>query len=329
MIPVSVSIEGWFGLSWQQWKRLVAEVPRLGFAGLFLSDHLQISSLGSAPQESLELIVALTHLASHSERIHFGAMVSPLSIREPVLLARQALALDAISGGRAIIGVGAGWNEPEHAMFGYSLGDVPMRMARFEEGLEVITRLLRSAGPASFDGRFFQLHEALLLPRPQRPGGPPMMIGGTGPRRTLPLVARYADRWDAGFLTPEAYRERAAQLDQLLFKAGRMPGDVTRGVTVPVFCGRDSVELEQRVQGARRLSQFATMPLDQLLEEVRAGLSAITGTPEQVAAQLRAYVAAGVDELVIQWCDADDLDGLQFLSEQVLPSLAAPAHKSD
>ncbi|MEP7190315.1 MAG: LLM class flavin-dependent oxidoreductase, partial [Roseiflexaceae bacterium] len=141
--------------------------------------------------------------------------------------------------------------------------------------------------------------------------------------------ARYADRWDAGFLTPEAYRERAAQLDQLLHKAGRMPGDVMRGVTVPVFCGRDSAELEQRVQGLRRWGQFATMPLDQLLEEVRAGLSAITGTPEQVAAQLRAYVAAGVDELVIQWCDADDLEGLQFLAEQVLPSLAAPGHQLD
>lgn len=319
MTPISVSIEGWFGLSWQQWKRLVAEIPRLGFAGLFLSDHLQISSAGSAPQESLELIVALTHLASHSERIHFGAMVSPLSIRDPVLLARQVMALDAISGGRAIIGVGAGWNEPEHAMFGYPLGDVPTRMARFEEGLEVITRLLRSDAPASFDGRFFQLRDALLLPRSPRPGGPPIMIGGTGPRRTLPLVARYADRWDAGFLTPQVYRERAAQLDQLLRQAGRTPRDVTRGVTVPVFCGCDSVELERRVQGLRRLSEFATMPLDQLLEGVHTSLAAITGTSDQVVAQLRAYVAAGVDELVIQWCDADDLEGLKFLAEHVLP----------
>ena len=112
-----------------------------------------------------------------------------------------------------ILGVGAGWDEPNHTMFGYQLGDVATRMARLEDGLEVITHLLRNNGPTSYHGPFFQLREALLLPQPQRPGGPPLLIGGTGPRRTLPLVARYADIWDAGFLTPETFAQRAAHLD--------------------------------------------------------------------------------------------------------------------
>jgi alkanesulfonate monooxygenase SsuD/methylene tetrahydromethanopterin reductase-like flavin-dependent oxidoreductase (luciferase family) len=266
-------------------------------------------------------MVALTYLASHSEQIQFGAMVSPLSVRDPVLLARQALALDALSGGRMIMGVGAGWNAAEHAMFGYALGDVPTRMVRFEEGLEVITRLLRIAEPTSYAGRFFQLHEALLLPRSPRPHGPPIMIGGTGPRRTLPLVARYANRWDAGFLTPDGYHERAAHLDALLQQAGRKPGDLIRSVTVPVFCGNSDAELQQRLQAFRRWGSFAHTPLPQLLEQAHAGLAACIGTPDQVAAQLRRYIDVGIDELVVQWFDADDMEGLQIVAEQVLPQL--------
>src|ERR671916_397539 len=118
-------------------------------------------------------------------------MVSPLSIRDPVLLARQAMALDDLSNGRMILGVGAGWNEAEHSMFGYTLGDMATRMRRLEEGLVVMSRLLRSDGPASFDGHVFRLRDAMLLPRTQRPGGLPILIGGIGPQQTLPLVARY------------------------------------------------------------------------------------------------------------------------------------------
>jgi alkanesulfonate monooxygenase SsuD/methylene tetrahydromethanopterin reductase-like flavin-dependent oxidoreductase (luciferase family) len=232
--------------------------------------------------------VALTYLASHSQRIHFGALVSPLSVRDPVLLAWQAMAIDDLSGGRLIVGVGAGWNQAEHTMFGYPLGDVPTRMARFEEGLEVLTRLLRGDGPTSFEGRFFQLREALLLPRPQRASGPPIMVGGTGPRRTLPLVARYADRWDAGFLTPAAFRERAAQLDALLLQAGRRPDQVWRGLTVPIFCYRNRDELEQRLRGARREGQFETTPADALLAEQYSQMAAISGSPAEVATQIDA-----------------------------------------
>jgi len=320
MIALSLSIEGWFGLNWTHWKRIVAEVEQLGFRGLFVSDHLAMQD--PPAQDSLELIVALTYLADHSERLHFGAMVSPLSIRDPVLLARQAMALDELSNGRMILGVGAGWNEAEHTMFGYNLGDMATRMRRFEEGLDVITRLLRDEEPTSYTGQFFQLHNAQLLPRPPRRGSLPILIGGTGPRRTLPLVARYADIWDAGFLAPDVFRERSALLDQLLQATGRKPGDVKRSVTVPVVCGRSTTELEQRARGVRRWSPFADMPLEQLLEQLPAMLSAIVGTPETVVARMRDYAAAGVDELVIQWCGVDDIDGLNVLADEVLPHFA-------
>jgi alkanesulfonate monooxygenase SsuD/methylene tetrahydromethanopterin reductase-like flavin-dependent oxidoreductase (luciferase family) len=321
MVAISVSIEGWFGLTWSHWKRLVTEVEQLGYAGLFLSDHFLLQD--PPPSDSLELIVALTYLADHTQRVHFGAMVSPLSVRDPVMLARQAGALDDLSGGRMILGVGAGWNEPEHLMFGYDLGDMTTRMARFEEGLEVIARLLRNDGAASYQGQFFQLRDALLLPRPHRPGGPPLLIGGIGPRRTLPLVAHYADIWNANLLNPVAFSERSAHLDRLLLDVGRQPGDVKRTVNIPVFCGRSRTEIEQRVRGFRQWSPFSTMPLDELLDQMYTIWAAIAGTPEQVIEQIRAYEAAGVEEFMVQWFAMDDSDGLKLLAEQVLPHVAS------
>jgi len=316
MVALSISIEGWFGLTWPDWKQLVTTVEQLGFAGLFLSDHLLLHQ--SPPQPSLELIVALAYLADHTQRIHFGPMVSPLSVRGPVTLARQAVALDELSDGRMILGVGAGWNASEHQTFGYTLGDVPTRMARFEEGLEVITRLLRSDEPVSYDGRFFQLRDALILPRSQRPGRPPILIGGSGPRRTLPLVARYADIWNAEVVRPEALQERSARLDQLLREMGRQPEDVKRTVNVPVHVGRTPAELEHSIRGWRRLGSFATMPLN----EVRSKLEhAIVGTPEEVIAQIRAYAAVGIEEVMVLWFVPEDIDGLKQFAEQIVPHI--------
>src|SRR5512141_3194755 len=180
-MKIAITVEGLLGLTWPRWKSLTGEVQRLGFAGIFRSDH--ITGLFPPDPDSLEAIVSLTYLASHSQAVHFGTLVSPLSVRDPVMLARQAAAIDDLSGGRMILGLGAGWMEREHTVFGYQLGDVAMRMARLEEGVRVIAELIRSETPVTFEGKFYQLREALLLPRPQRPT--PILIGGNGPKRTL------------------------------------------------------------------------------------------------------------------------------------------------
>ena len=318
MVELSISTEGLFGLTWSAWKRLVRAVEDLGFAGLYLSDHFVLPEPPDQP--SLEMVVALTYLADHTERVRFGPMVSPLSFREPVLLARQAAALDDLSDGRMVLGLGAGWMEREHAMFGYDLGDVAMRFARFEDGLEVITRLLRSDDPVDYEGRFFRLREA-VLPAPRRPDRPPVMIGGKGPRRTLPLVARFANVWNAQLLDPDQLRARSIALDELVRAAGRHPRDVRRTFTTPVICGRTSAELEKRLQGGRRRSRWADLPLDQLLDNLR-GWPAIIGTPEEVVDQIRAYEAAGVVEVIAQWPGVDDIEGLEVLAAEVLPRLA-------
>src|SRR5579885_460135 len=250
MVDISLMIEGQMGLTWPRWQRLVAEAEDLGFAGLFRSDHF--TNARTPDVESLEMVVSLAYLADHSRRLHFGPLVAPLSFRHPTLLARQAAALDDLSGGRMILGLGAGWQEREHRLFGHELGDIPTRMQRLEEGLEVITRLLHSDEPVSFEGRFFRLDGATLLPRPARPGGPPILIGGNGPKRTLPLVARFADIWNATYLPPEAFREQARLLDNLLLAQGRQPAEVKRTMMIALYFGRTMEEVDRRLSWRQR-----------------------------------------------------------------------------
>ena len=318
MIALSIMIEGQNGLTWPLWKELVREVEDLGFAGLFRSDHF--TNARPPDKDSLEMIVSETYLADHSQRLHFGPMVAPLSMRNPMLLARQAAALDDLSNGRMILGLGAGWQEREHRLFGFDLGDMPTRMNRFAEGLEVVTRLLNSDEPVTYEGQFYQLREATLLPRPQRPGGPRILIGGSGPKSTLPLAARYAHIWNAVALPPDEFRERSALLDKLLVEAGRQPGDVQRTMMRSLDFGRDKAELDRRLHWRTTMPQLANLSLDETIDTL-AKQHEIVGTPDMVLEQIQTYARAGVEELMLQWFDLDDIDGLRAFARSVLPRL--------
>lgn len=315
-MQLSVQIEGAQGLTWPMWQTLVSDVEALGFAGLYCCDHFA----NPAPPDfdSLEVMTALTYAASHSKNVLLGPLVAPVSWRDPVMMVRQAMAIDDLSGGRFVLGVGAGWNEREHNMFGYPLGERPVRIARFTEALEVMSRLIRRDDPQTFEGKYYQLHEATLLPRPQR--RTPIMIGGSGPKRTMALVAKYADIWNAGGMNPDEVRERNALLDGLLEQEGRRPGDVKRTMMKAIFCGRNEVEYEGRLRGVRRNPARADLPQAEVLDLLRAG-KAIVGTPEEVAAQLKAYADAGVEEIMAQFLVVDDLEGIRILGEEVLPLL--------
>jgi alkanesulfonate monooxygenase SsuD/methylene tetrahydromethanopterin reductase-like flavin-dependent oxidoreductase (luciferase family) len=312
MTAVSISVEGTWGLTWPLWKELVAATERLEFACLYQADHF----------DGIDPIASLTHAAGNTERVSFGPLVAPVSFRDPVMLARQALALDDLSGGRMVLGLGAGWNESEHTMFGYDLGDLDTRFARFGEALEVITRLLRSDAPTSFEGQYYRLKDAILLPRPQRAGGPPILVGGSGPKRTLPLAARYADIWNATRVSPDTFRERCAQLDELVRAAGRRPEDVRRTVTFCPFCGTDAAELERRLSWARlRDPKIAALSLEAFVTTFTPP-GVFVGSPSELAALIHEYAAAGADEVMLQWVSMDDIEGLEVLAEQVVPLVA-------
>jgi F420-dependent oxidoreductase-like protein len=312
-------IEGQQGLTWPRWKHVASEVDRLGFAGLFRSDHF--TDPEPPDQDSLEMIISLAYLADHTEHIHFGPLVAPISFREPTLLARQAAAIDDLSGGRMIIGLGAGWQEREHYSFGHHLGDMKTRLARFEEGLEVITRLLHSDEPVSFEGKFFQLHDALLLPRPQQKGGPKILIGGNGIKRTLPVSARYADIWNAVYLSAEDFKARSVILDNLLPQFGRQPADLKRTLMHQVIFASDTDALERKLSPYRQDPAFQDLSTDALAAALSSTNQAIVGTAEQVIQQIHTYEQAGVEEIMLQWLNLDDIDGIQALATSILPHL--------
>ena len=307
MLELAIMIEGQNGLNWPRWQRLATAVEELGFAGLYRSDHF--TNADAPDLDSLELWVSLTWLASHTRRIEFGPLVTPFSFRYPTLTARMASAVDDLSGGRLTLGVGAGWQEREHSHFGFSLLDTPRRFVRFEEGLQVITRLLNSDQPVDFEGEFYQLKEAILLPRPQHRGGPRILIGGNGFQRTLPLAARYASEWNAVYLLPAEYARHSRHLDELLLAAGRQPAEVRRSLMTGCWFGKDQARLERRLGG-------------QSPAELR-GRGLVVGTPAEMVDQLSLLSEAGVQRVMLQWLELDDLDGLAALAQQVLPHFKA------
>jgi len=188
--------------------------------------------------------------------------------------------------------------------------------------LEVVTRLLKSDEAISYEGQFYRLREAVLLPRPQREGGPPILIGGSGPKRTLELTARFADVWNGIFMGPDMFRERSATLDVLLSKHGRQPHEVKRTLASLCFFGRTDDALEQRVQLARESDEdLASLPIEETLETLRTEWGAIAGSPEIAIEQIRAYEQAGVEELMLEWFPADDVEGAEAFATDVLSRL--------
>lgn len=298
-------IEGQNGLNWPRWQRLARAVEDLGFAGLYRSDHY--TNAEPPDLDSLELWVSLTWLASHTQRIEFGPLVSPVSFRHPTMTARMAAAVDDLSGGRLTLGLGAGWQEREHTNYGWDLLDIARRFQRFEEGLAIISHLLKSDTPFDFDGEYYKVREAVLLPRPARPGGPPILIGGSGPKHTLPLAARWADEWNAVFIPPARFRELNARLNELLEAQGRAPGSVRRSLMHGSVFGRDEAEVRRRLGHRSRA-----------ILEARGVL---VGTANEIVEQLGRYAEAGVQRLMLQWLDLDDLDGLEALAHGVLRQL--------
>jgi F420-dependent oxidoreductase-like protein len=308
MIEVAIMVEGQNGLNWLRWKRIAIAVEDLGFAGLYRSDHYTNPS--PPDLDSLELWVSLTWLASHTKRIEFGPLVSPVSFRHPTMTARMASAVDDLSGGRLVLGLGAGWQEREHGNYGWDLLDVSARFDRFEEGLTVIKNLLASDESMDFDGDYYRLREAILLPRPQRPAGPPILIGGNGPKRTLPLVAKYAVEWNGVYITLGKFAELSGRLDELIEVIGRHPSDVRRSLMTGCIYGRNDVELKRKLNDRNRSKN-----------ELR-GRGVVVGTASEISDLLGELAEVGVQRVMLQWLDLDDLDGLEAMAHGILPQVS-------
>ncbi len=302
-MKISIMIEGQNGLNWTNWKKIVDTVEKFGFYGLYRSDHF--TNANPPDKDSLELWTSLTYLATTTKRIRFGSLVSPISFRNPVFTARMAAAVDDLSAGRLKLGLGAGWQEREHQNYGFDLLNIKERFLQFEEGLSIITELFRSNDSITITGNYFQLKNAILLPRPSRKDGPEILIGGNGEKYTFPLVIRFANEWNGIFLTPEKFKEKSLLLDRLLNEKGKKPAETRRSLMTNLTYGQNQEQLQNKLNG--RDAQ----------EMTQRGI--VVGLTEQVTGKLHEYQQAGLDEIMLQWIDLEDLDNLIHFSETVLP----------
>jgi F420-dependent oxidoreductase-like protein len=312
-MKIGIMVEGQEGLTWERWFRIAELVEWLGLDSLWRSDHF-FSVMGQTERDSLEAWTSLTALAERTQRIAFGPLVSPMTFRHPALLARMAAAVDLLSGGRLVLGIGAGWNEDEHAAYGITLPPLRERMDRLEEGIKVI-RALWAGGPVDLDGQYYPLRAARAQPRPQQRPGPPLLVGGDGEVRLLSIVAKYADEWNSHAPGPEAYRAKRSRLEEHCRTVGRDPDQIRRSWMGGVLIAKDRNSLQER---ARWLKGFLTglheVPVGHVLEALRSK-SWLVGTPEEIVEQLSEWTAVGVERVMLQYYDLDDIDGLRLLGE--------------
>ena len=319
-MQLGVMIEGQEGLTWDRWRAIAERVEELGFESLWRSDHF-MSLMGAEPRQALETWTALTLAAAETTRLRFGPLVCSMTFRHPALLARMAAAVDELSGGRLVLGVGAGWNEPEHRAFGLPFPPVKERMDRLEEGIEVLLRLFGDQ-PASYTGRYYALDNAVMLPKSAQRPHPPLLIGGGGERRTLRLVARYADEWNLPGATPERYREKSAVLAEHCRALGRDPESIARSVMAGFITGGSAAEITSHTEAVQRVvPRLGALGTDAVPAAVRPN-GWLAGTPADLIAGLQALAAAGVQRVMLQHFDQTNLDVLALIAGEVLPAVA-------
>ena len=283
----------------------------LGFSAFFRSDHVLAMGRdgGAGPTDSW---VTLAGLARETSRIRLGTLVSSATFRHPSLLAIQVAQVDAMSGGRVELGLGAGWFEAEHRAYG-----IPFpadRSSRLAEQLEIVTGLWAAAGPYDFAGEHYRLQHAPALPKPLQVsalrGGPgvPVIVGGAGPRRTPRIAARFADEYKQGFPALDAIAPRIAVLRSACEAARRDPATLTQSVALVAVVGHDEASF------ARRAAAIGRQP-DELREH------GLAGTPAEVVDRLGVLGDAGVERVYLQILDQRDLDHLDLIAREVVTRL--------
>ncbi|HEX6548250.1 MAG TPA: LLM class F420-dependent oxidoreductase [Candidatus Dormibacteraeota bacterium] len=247
-----------------------------GFDLVTVMDHFyQIRGVGPETEPMLEGYVALGALAARTSRIRLGTLVTGVTYRNPALLVKEVTTLDLVSHGRAVFGIGAAWNEDEHVGLGFEFPPIGRRMDRLEEALE-IARLMFNEERPSFEGRFYRISRALNVPRPLQPGGPPILIGGTGEKRTLRMVAKYAamSHW---FPAPlEELKRKTGVLEGYCSEVGRDPSEIFKLLGAPVTLvdsERDVEAIRERVS-PDRLASAPPMTLEPAAERLRPYLEA-------------------------------------------------------
>ncbi len=261
---------------WAELVRMARLAEEVGLDSVWVGDHLLYDLPGVGPRGPWEAWTSLAALAEATERVELGPLVAATAFHQPQMLAKMAATVDEISGGRLVLGLGAGWNEREFRAFGFPYD---RRVSRFEEAFTIIRRLLRE-GQVDFQGRFYRADDCVLSPRGPRPQGPPLLIGSTG-RRMLTITLPHADAWNVWWArfgnTPEGFARQSRLVDEVCEEVGRDPAGIER--TAAVLC--------QFPGGGGRI-MGGQMP---------QGVRPVQGSPQQMAEALAAFGAAGADHL--------------------------------
>ena len=272
--------------------RLAVAGEDAGFESLWVMDHFwQLPPLGGPTQPMLEGYTLLGGLAARTSRARLGTLVTGVTYRNPALLAKMVTTLDIVSGGRAILGVGAAWYEEEHDALGFEFPTAGERLDRLEEALQICRAMFTEEAP-SFAGDHYRIEKALNVPRPVQPNGPRIMVGGSGEKRTLRLVAQYADMCNVNG-SPDTVRHLLGVLDQHCADVGRDPAEITRTRLGSLFLSSSPEEAE-RTSGFQRDAAGAEF-----------GERFTVGEPAAVVDQVGALVDAGLDELIFNMPFAD------------------------
>ena len=264
---------------WEEIHELVAHCERTGWDGAYFADHFMPNGPGPEPLDgdTLECWSVITALAALIPRLRLAPLVTSVTYRHPAVLANIAAAVDHISHGRLTLGVGAGWQQNEHAAYGIELGTVRERMDRFEEAVQILRSLL-SEPRTTFAGQYFRLHDAPNQPAPVQ-DRVPLLIGGAGERRTLRIAARYADEWNS-WTTPEVLAHKISVLRAHCEQVGRDPAEIHVSTQAVLYLSTDREWLRDKRQQP-------------------PGRPVIAGTPAEVAGIVARYQEAGAGELIV------------------------------
>ncbi|MGO9856296.1 MAG: LLM class F420-dependent oxidoreductase [Acidimicrobiales bacterium] len=303
-------VEPQLGASYDQQLRMAQAAEAAGFDAFFRSDHF-LTMGGDGLPGPTDSWVTLGAIARETSRIRLGTLVTSATFRLPGLLAVQVAQVDAMSGGRVELGLGAGWYDAEHSAYGVPFPPTGERMERLEEQFAIVSGLWDTpvGETFSFDGRHYHLKDSPALPKPVQRPHPPLIVGGGGPTRTPRLAATYADEFNLPFSsltdTEAQYgRVRAACEDR-----GRDPSTLRLSAAQTVCCGVDEADVQRRAANIGRKA-----------DELRA--NGVAGTPAEVVARLQAFAGIGAQTVYLQVLDLDDLEHVGLLAEEVLPRVS-------
>jgi F420-dependent oxidoreductase-like protein len=257
---------------------LAVAAETAGFDMVTVMDHYyQIRGVGQETEPMMESYTTLAALSQRTQTVRLSALVTGVTYRNPALLAKMVTTLDVLSKGRAILGIGAAWNEDEHVGYGFDFPPIGRRMDRLEEAVQ-IARLMFTEERPSFTGKYFRIDRALNVPRPIQAGGPKILIGGAGEKRTLRIVAKYADisNWFPGV---EETKRKIGILERYCEEEGRDPSTILKTVMQPCLLALDEAQAHQ---------------LKQRIPPERLAISGDPVTPDQAAERLQPYLEAGI-----------------------------------